>query len=241
MKKTQEVIMITGASKGLGEQLTYHFASKQQKLIICSRNIHELNQVKRKAEALGATIIAIEADVSNYQDVDRLVSVAEEQFGHIDTLINNASIFGPGPTELIDYPEIHFNHVLQINILNPFLVTKRVLSGMLNREEGLIINITSAAGKTGFAEWGAYGISKFALEGMVQTWADELEGTGVHTCLIDPGEMNTTMHEIAVPDCDYPLLEPAQLLPLFDQIMEERYKSNGKRYNIEDYLNGDSI
>ncbi|WP_413378895.1 SDR family NAD(P)-dependent oxidoreductase [Alkalihalobacillus sp. 1P02AB] len=239
MNVNKKVILITGASRGLGEALTYHFAKKQNQLVICSRNIKELLPVKLKAESFGAEVVALEADVSNANDVDRIVSVAEDSFGKIDILINNASIFGPGPTELADYSDTQFEQVLQVNIMNPFLMSKRVLAGMLARNEGLIITLTSAAGKTGFAEWGAYGVSKFAVEGLIQTWADELQDTGVETCLIDPGEMDTVMHDIAVPHCDYPLLKPTQLLPLFDQIIHNQGSVNGKRFEIVEYLEGD--
>ncbi|MGD6840819.1 SDR family oxidoreductase, partial [Bacillus thuringiensis] len=99
--------------------------------------------------------------------------------------------------------------------LNPFLVTKRVLPGMISRGKGSIINLTSEAGKTGFAEWGAYGISKFAVEGLTQTWADELSDTGIRVNMVDPGEMDTEMHEKAVPECDYPLADPRDHLDVF--------------------------
>jgi NAD(P)-dependent dehydrogenase (short-subunit alcohol dehydrogenase family) len=78
-----------------------------------------------------------------------------------------------------------------------------------------VINVTSEAGRVGFAGWGAYGISKFALEGLTQTWADELEDSGVRINAVDPGEMDTDMHAEAVPDCDYELANPADVTEVF--------------------------
>ncbi|MFB4213333.1 SDR family NAD(P)-dependent oxidoreductase [Shouchella sp. JSM 1781072] len=232
----KEVIVITGASRGLGRTLALHFAKKGYRLALCARNEEALAHVTEEARRLGAEVVAVQADVVHAQDVDRFVSVVEATYGTIDVLINNASIFGSGPRQLVDYEEQTFQEVLTTNVLNPFLMTKRALATMLANNQGLIINITSAAGKTGFAEWGAYGVSKFALEGLTETWADELSDTKTEICLLDPGEMNTAMHDIAVPDCDYPLLETEELLPLFDQILQNRGTVNGKRFDIYRYL-----
>ncbi len=206
-------------------------------LAICARGEKELRLVQKEAEQYGAEVIAITADVSKPKDVDRFISIVENQYGEIDFLINNASIFGPGPLYLADYPDEQFTEVLSLNVLSPFLMTKRVLPGMLARSFGVIIQLTSEAGKTGFAEWGAYGISKFAVEGMSETWADELEDTGVRINLLDPGEMNTEMHAVAVPDCDYPLAHPSEILPVFDYLLSDAAKTtNGKCFEAQTFL-----
>jgi NAD(P)-dependent dehydrogenase (short-subunit alcohol dehydrogenase family) len=231
-----KVVMITGASKGLGKALAVAFAKRGAELAICARNVEKLKKVESEIKEIGAEVVAIAADVSQSSDVERFVSVTEEKFGKIDVLINNASIFGPGPRLLVDYPEEEFRNVLQVNSINPFLVTKRVLLGMLTKGSGSIINITSEAGKTGFAEWGAYGISKFAVEGLTQTWADELDGTGVRINMVDPGEMNTEMHEIAVPDCDYDLAAPSDHLDVFLYLASKESENvNGKRFEAQSF------
>jgi NAD(P)-dependent dehydrogenase (short-subunit alcohol dehydrogenase family) len=228
------VMMISGASKGLGRSLALHFAKKGVHLALCARNENEIKTVQKEAQQFGVDVLATVADVSNQADVERFVSVTEHHFGHIDTLINNASIFGPGPLYLADYPEKDFNEVLHINILNPFLVTKRVLPGMLARGNGSIINLTSEVGQTGYAEWGAYAVSKFAVEGMTHVWADELESTGVRINLIDPGEMDTAMHEVAVPNCDYELAHPNDVIDVFDYLAGAASKGiNGQRFQAQ--------
>ncbi|WP_066173960.1 SDR family oxidoreductase [Bacillus marinisedimentorum] len=232
--KQSKTVMITGASKGLGRALALAFARQRVKLALCSRNEENLQQVKDEAEKFGAEVVAVAADVSKPWDVDRFVSIAEAAFGKIDVLINNASIFGPGPTLLADYQPEVFSEVMNVNVMNPFLVTKRVLPGMLARKEGSIINLTSEAGKTGFGEWGAYGVSKFAVEGLTQTWADELEGTGVRMNMVDPGEMDTDMHEQAVPGCDYELADPKDCTGVFLYLASaEAYEVNGRRFEAQ--------
>jgi NAD(P)-dependent dehydrogenase (short-subunit alcohol dehydrogenase family) len=231
-----KVVMITGASKGLGKELALQFAREGSRLAICARNGGPLNEVEKEIRAQGAEVVAVVADVSVSKEVDRFVSVAEEVYGRIDVLINNASIFGPGPRLLADYPEDVFLEVLRVNTFNPFIVTKRVLPGMLMRSEGSVINLTSEAGKTGFAEWGAYGISKFAVEGLTGTWADELQETGVRINMVDPGEMNTNMHEQAVPDCDYPLAEPHEHMDIFLYLASDAAKDvSGERFEAQGF------
>lgn len=211
-----QVVLITGASKGLGRAVALAFARQGAKLAICARHEVALEQVKREATALGAEVLAVTADVSVSRDVERLVAVTESHYGRIDVLINNASILGPSPMPLLlDYPEEDFVEVLKVNAVGPFLVTRRVVPGMLQRGKGSIINVTSEAGNVGYAGWGAYGISKFALEGLTETWADELNGTGVRINMVDPGEMDTEMHARAVPDCDYELVRPEDNVAVF--------------------------
>jgi NAD(P)-dependent dehydrogenase (short-subunit alcohol dehydrogenase family) len=211
-----KVVMITGASRGLGKALAIAFAGQGAKLAISARNDERLNKVKKELEARGAEVLAVAGDMADPSDVERFVATAEDVYGRIDVLINNAGVFGPSPSPyLLDYPEEDFLEVLRVNAFGPFLVTKRVLAGMLVRGEGSVINVTSEAGRVGFAGWGAYGISKFALEGLTQTWADELEDSGVRINAVDPGEMDTDMHAEAVPDCDYELANPADVTEVF--------------------------
>lgn len=231
------VVMITGASKGLGRALTLALAKEGVRLAICARGEMMLRKIEKEVLSLGAEVIAVQADVADIRDVNRFVSIVEEGFGRVDVLINNASIFGPGPALLSDYPEHDFAEVLRVNVVNPFLVTKRVLPGMLIRNKGRIFNLTSEAGKTGFAEWGAYGISKFAVEGLTQTWADELQDTGVSVCMVDPGEMNTEMHRVAVPECDYELEDPNEVAKVFVALaLDESINLNGKRFEVQSFL-----
>lgn len=230
--------MITGASKGLGRALTLAFAKEGARLAICSRSSEGLLAVKTEAESLGAEVLAVIADVSLARDVERFVALTEETYGQTDVLINNASILGPSPMPLLlDYPEEDFAEVLRVNSISPFLVTRRVLPGMLQRNQGSIINVTSEAGHVGFAGWGAYGISKFAVEGLTQTWANELESTNVRVNMVDPGEMDTEMHLLAVPDCDYPLAKPEEVVDIFLYLASEKSSGiNGLRFEAQEFL-----
>lgn len=234
---SEKVVMITGATKGLGRALTLAFARQGAKLAVCARNQEGLDSLGTELKSLGTDFLAIRADASVTRDIERFVSLTEEQFGKVDVLINNASMLGPSPIPyMLDYPAEDFSEVLRVNTLGPYLMTRRVLPGMLQRNKGVILNITSEAGRTGFAGWGAYGVSKFALEGLTQTWASEIEETKVRMNSIDPGEMNTEMHDLAIPNCDYDIAEPEEVVDVFLYLAsDEAEKVNNQRFEAQSF------
>jgi NAD(P)-dependent dehydrogenase (short-subunit alcohol dehydrogenase family) len=120
-------------------------------------------------------------------------------------------------------------------LIGPFLLIKHVLPAMMENG-GSIINVTSDAGSTGYPGWGAYGISKFGLEGMSQTWASELEETGVRVNWVDPGSMNTAMHRAAEPEEDPTEWEhPAAATDVFVFLASDESKEvSGKRLQAQE-------
>ena len=104
---------------------------------------------------------------------------------------------------LIDYPIDDFEQVLRTNVSGPFMLTRALVGQMLARRSGSIINVSSDAGVHGYPTWGAYGVSKAALDDLTRTWAAELEGTGVRINCVDPGDMNTAMKRVSEPEGDF--------------------------------------
>ena len=199
-------ILITGASQGLGRQLAIDYAREGAAGIsITARSLAALRLVEEEVRAVAPETrsVSIDADLGRAEEVERVVATTLAEFGgRLDVLVNNASTLGPTPMPyLLDYPLEDFRHVLNVNLIAPYLFIKKVLPAMIERG-GAIINVTSDAGRVGYPGWGAYGISKFGIEGMSETWAAELEGTGVRVNWIDPGSMNTKMHREAEPEED---------------------------------------
>jgi NAD(P)-dependent dehydrogenase (short-subunit alcohol dehydrogenase family) len=239
-KLTGKNILITGASQGLGRAMGLRFAKEGAAgLSIVARHADQLNKVRDEIlkAAPQIDIVAIEADVSSSRDIERIVATTLAQFkGRLDVLVNNASTIGPAPMpNLLDYPVEDFREVLDTNLIGPFLLIKSALPAMIERG-GSIINVTSDAGQVGYPGWGAYGISKFGLEGMSQTWASELEETGVGVNWVDPGNMNTAMHRAAEPEEDpKEWANPADVTDVFVFLASDDAKGvSGKRFQAQE-------
>jgi len=233
-------ILLTGASQGLGREMTLRFAREgAASLSIVARHVAELNKVREEVRQIAPKIdiVAIEADVSKPRDIERIVATTLAQFkGRLDVLVNNASTIGPSPMpNLLDYPVEDFREVLDTNLIGPFLLIKNALPAMIECG-GSIINVTSDAGQVGYPGWGAYGISKFGLEGMSQTWASELEDSGVRVNWVDPGNMNTAMHRAAEPEEDPgEWASPADVTDVFIFLASDESKGvTGKRFQAQE-------
>src|ERR1700694_2097538 len=234
-------ILITGASQGLGREMALRFAREGAAgLSLVARHADKLNAVRDELSKIDKNKIdsvTIEADVSSSRNIERIVATTLAQFkGRLDVLVNNASTIGPSPMpNLLDYPVEDFREVLDTNLIGPFLLIKNALPAMIERG-GSIINVTSDAGQVGYPGWGAYGISKFGLEGMSQTWASELEETGVRVNWVDPGNMNTAMHRAAEPEEDpTEWANPADVTDVFVFLASDESKDvTGKRFQAQE-------
>jgi len=234
-------VLITGASRGLGRQLALDFSREgAAALALCARNFDSLRALKREIDEIapGANVIVIEADMCRPADIERLFAVTLSEFhGRLDVLINNASALGPAPMPfLLDYPLEDFQAVLNTNLVGPYLAIREALPAMFERG-GSIINVTSDAGIVGYAGWGAYGISKFGLEGLSQTWAAELAETQVRVNWVDPGSMNTAMHRAAEPDEDpEQWADPADVTEVFIYLASDESKGvTGRRFEAQKF------
>jgi NAD(P)-dependent dehydrogenase (short-subunit alcohol dehydrogenase family) len=143
------------------------------------------------------------ADVADKRSTHAVAGAAAGLVGPLDVLVNNASTLGPVPLELgLDTPCEELERALAVNLVGPFRLIKAVAGGMVVRGHGLVLNVTSDAAVNAYPRWGAYGASKAALEHLTRTLAAELEGTGVSVLSLDPGEMDTRMHQEAMPEAD---------------------------------------
>jgi NAD(P)-dependent dehydrogenase (short-subunit alcohol dehydrogenase family) len=237
---TGKYAFITGASRGLGRQLAIDFArAGAAGLALVARNAAALREVREcvRQAAPQARVVVIAADLAREEDIERAVATALHEFGgRLDVLVNNASVLGPTPLPyLLDYPLEDFRRVLGTNLVAPFLLIKKALPALVE-QGGSIINVTSDAGVAGYPGWGAYGISKFGIEGLSQTWAAELAGTKVRLNWVDPGSMNTAMHRAAEPDEDpAQWADPADVTAVFLYLASDEPQGvHGRRFEAQE-------
>lgn len=232
-----KVVMITGASQGLGRALALACAREGASLVVNSRSEESIRPVAQEAESLGAEVVALAADVSRGEDVERLVGAAAEKFGGIDVLVNNAGVLGP-KVRIEDYPEDEWRRVIDANLTGPFLVTKAAIPHM--PDGGSIINVVSGVSVEGRAEWGAYSVSKFGVEGLTQILAAELKERGIRSNSVDPGGMRTDMRAAAYPDED-PMtrITPEENTAVFLYLASDESKGvSGERFKAQEFRKG---
>lgn len=234
-----DVVVITGASRGLGRATALELARRSAALVICARASDDLTRTEAALRALGAEVVAVAADLRSSRDIERIAALAFDRFGRVDALLNNASELGPTPLPLLaDYPVAAFDDVVQVDLVAPFRLTRTLIGDMLRRGSGRVVNISSDVAVTGYAGWGAYAAAKAALDSLTRTWAAELEGTGVSMWSVDPGDMDTAMHRAALPEDDpASLLDPATVAPVLADLLTGRISApNGTRLRATDLL-----
>jgi NAD(P)-dependent dehydrogenase (short-subunit alcohol dehydrogenase family) len=194
-----KVALITGASQGLGRALALEFAREGARVVVNARSEESIGPVAGEVEDVGAEVLAVAADVSREADVERLVRETVGRFDRIDVLINNAGLLGPR-VGIEDYPEDEWRRVIDANLTGPFLVSKAAIPHLSGGSS--VINVVSGVSVEGRAEWGAYSVSKFGVEGLTQILAAELAERGVRVNAVDPGGMRTDMRAAAYPEED---------------------------------------
>lgn len=230
------VVLITGASRGLGREVAGLFAARGARLILTARDPEALEQAAaelrgvRSPDGRPAEVLAVGGDVADEEHAERLVWLGLSRFGRIDVLVNNASTLGGSPMpklEALD-PRV-FDETLRVNVTAPLRLIQLILPQMKARGSGVIFNVTSDAGVEAYPGWGGYGASKAALEHLSRILAAELAGTGVRVYVVDPGEMNTRMHQDAEPGVDLSHLPPPAVpAPAFVRLVEDEPADFGR-------------
>jgi len=190
-----DVVVITGASKGIGAELARQLAARGARLALGARNLEELDQVAEACRALGATVITVRTDVAEERDCHALVSGAALAFGRVDVLVNNA-----GASMWARFEDVADLSVLarlmQVNYMGSVYCTRHALP-YLRKSAGLVVGISSLAGRTGVPTRTGYAASKHAMTGFFDSLRIELAGSGVDVTMIYPGFVATGIRENA--------------------------------------------
>lgn len=193
----RQVILITGASAGIGAALALRLANDYPaiRLVLAARRAEVLEAIATDCRKLGAEVLPLPTDLTQVEQVTTLVQKTMTQFGRIDALVNNAGYGQMGPIELI--PPESVQRQFQINLLGPLILTQQIIPILRAQGGGRIINISSLGGRLAFPFGGLYSGTKFALEGLSDALRMELEPFNIRVSVIDPGPVKTEFFDVA--------------------------------------------
>lgn len=232
---TPKRALITGASRGLGRGLAHALAKRGVELALVARETKALESLA--AELQGRYRVrahALPADLAVPRESLALAARVSEALGKVDLLIHNASALGPLPMpSLLDTDREALLDVLQVNLLAPHALTRALLGQMVLHGHAQIVAISSDAAVEAYAGWGAYSLSKAALDHMTRIWAQELADQDIRFLSLSPVDMNTQMHADAIPGADpSELADPNRVAEAMVRILFDDETTSGSRLQV---------
>ncbi|WP_028765445.1 YciK family oxidoreductase [Shewanella colwelliana] len=232
-----KTILVTGAGDGIGRAAALAYAEHGATVILLGKTVKKLEAVYDEIEQAGCptpAIVPLDLKGASEQNYIDMAETIEQQFGHLDGLLHNASMLGVlGPFEHISMDSV--KEVLQVNLVAEIMLTKALLPVMKKSPLASLVFTSSSVGRQGRAFWGEYAISKFATEGMMQSIAHEYEGTNLRVNSINPGATRTGMRANAYPAENPQLLKtPAEIMPTYLYLMGDESKAvTGQQLNAQ--------
>lgn len=229
------VILVTGAARGIGATAAKTYAAHGATVLLLGRSEEALNYIYDQIVAAGdpePVVIPLDLESISSAQCDELAAMIEQEFGRLDGLLHNASILGPR-TPLEQLSGENFARVMQINVNGMFNLTRAMIPILRLAQDASVVFTSSSVGRKGRAYWGAYAVSKFATEGLMQVMADEMDGTNVRANSLNPGATRTNMRAHAYPG-ENPETNPTpeEIMPLYLYLMGPDSKhENGKAFN----------
>lgn len=211
------VILVTGANRGIGAALARGCATLGARVILQGRDAAALDQVSQEIQANGGQaeplVLDLEqADAAAYAAVAELL---QQRHGRLDGLVHNAGLLGPRVL-LEQTPAAALAQVMQVNVHAGFALTQALLPLLRASADASVVFTSSSVGRKGRAGWGAYSVSKFATEGLMQVWAEELADAGIRVNSVNPGGTRTAMRAAAYPEEDPARVPvPEAILPVY--------------------------
>ncbi|NBO21014.1 MAG: SDR family oxidoreductase, partial [Rhodobacteraceae bacterium] len=213
----QQVIIITGSSRGVGLALAEALGRGGAKIVINGRDHERLGKAARQLDEAGIEMHAVLADVATPAGAAALIEAAIGHYGRIDALINNAGVSGPVKTRAWEVDPKDWAPVLDANLAGVFHCAREAMRQMrASGNAGRIVNVSSGAGRAAAPGMAPYVASKFGLEGLTRALAMDADGTGIVVCAIELGTLRTDMSKVIVPFGEHERLPPPQtVVPVF--------------------------
>ena len=230
------LILITGASRGIGRAAAIACAAAGAELIITGRTSGALEEVDDEIRAVGGKATIVELDQTDYAATPRLADAIASRWGRLDGFVANAGQLGQmAPMAHIE-PDI-WERTLSVNLTSIWFQAKTFDSLLRAAPTGRVVLVSSGAAVGARPFWGAYAVSKAGLESMARAWAAESEQTNMKINLLDPGGTATEMRASAFPGEDPATLpSPADIAPAFVTLLSEGCKGHGERYTARDLI-----
>ncbi len=190
-------VVVTGASRGLGRALAEAFAAEGARVVATATTVRHLEGTMARLRERGADAQGVALDLRDRESIAEAAARAVAILGRVDVLVNNAGLLGRR-VDLADHPPDVWDEVIQVNLTGTLALTQALIPSI--SQGGAIIMVTSGA--AGRAGWGAYGVSKLAIEGVTRMLREELADTGIRCVAVNPGGMRTSMRAAAYPQED---------------------------------------
>jgi short-subunit dehydrogenase len=187
----EKVVIITGASSGIGRALAYAFARRAAKVVLVARREDRLEAVRREIEPYSSDVLVIPADLSDDEQLESVIGRTLDAFGRVDILVNNAGSMPIGPLQQQDPPDVR--RTVDVNLTAAIRLTQLALPHMLANQHGYILNIGSGLGRTAMPMLSAYSATKYGMSGFSDALRRELSGTGVYVTLVLPTWTHTNL------------------------------------------------
>jgi NAD(P)-dependent dehydrogenase (short-subunit alcohol dehydrogenase family) len=226
------VALITGASRGIGRAVATRFAAEGAHVILIARTVGGLEEVDDEIKAAGGEATLVPCDLTDFEAIDTLGPALLERFERLDVFVGNAGALGM-MTPLSHYDAKVWHEVFDVNVHANWRLI-RTLEPLLRRSEaGRAIVVTSGAASNPRAFWGAYAITKAAVETMAKVWASELEKSNVRVNILNPGATRTGMRAAAFPGEDPETLKtPQDIAGKFVELASPEWTANGERIDL---------
>lgn len=199
--KTHRTALITGASSGIGKATALAFAKAGINLALVGRDRDKLTAVGQAAEAVGVTAKTYVIDLSQLDRVAAQIAMIAAESDNLDILVNNAGMAYTG--SIADTPLADWQQVIGLNLTSVFQCVQGILPHLRQQQSGIIVNVSSIAGKQVFPNWGIYSVSKFGLMALTQAIAGEERANGIRVTAICPGSVNTPLWDTETVQADF--------------------------------------
>lgn len=235
------VILVTGAGRGIGRACALTASQYGAQVILCGRTLSNLeavyDEICQLKQAEEPMLLPLDLSALDSQACQAVLEAIEDRFGMLHGLVHNAALLGP-KTPISCYPEDEFRKVMRVNLEAVFLLTQALFPMLTEASDASVIFTSSGVGRTARAYWGAYSMSKFAIEALMGVCADEWENLGQVRCnSLDPGRTKTAMRAQAYPAEDpNTLVPPEELMPLYLYLLgPDSIERNGQQFSAQQW------